>query len=779
MYCSTAAKDCGTAGHKTVLGSYVDYQSYYCGDSYGPRTCYRAVQKWRENCVSCNSGTYNPSNYGSQTSCKTCPTGWSSYLQDDECYYLCDDGQIYISGSASNPVCEDCAAGTVPVTPYQLNVRNICVECEAGKYQDSAKQTACLDCEAGKISIADRTYCEDVVISQVNTKVDSIIADLAGGSTARSLSKTEVDDATVSLIRDIKNKKDKGKIAIIDLNKARKFTKAYVMMEDVKQERYKKAKTQEKQLAAQVYTLFTSERQSANATIKKAWKRKFVKTMKYALEPQNVPLKLAKVCSSGCSSSVSAPSAQIPNCSSYDNENCCSYDIADDQGGNVTLVQAFDVGNFTIMCNGSVIISKQEWTSEESYRMECWDADANEFGKTQENMTVGDEYKCNKYNVWIGSQGVTNGCDTCDDNASCDSSTDPVTCTCDAPFTGNGTHCDADQCSSLTDAHNCHADATCNNTDTGFTCACNAGFLGDGVNCEADQCLTDNGGCDADATCVDTFGADPVCTCKAGFVDWSPQDQTGMSCDPDQCQVANACATEADGGICTDDEDGYTCSCRPTVFVANTLAVGTINNNPVHQCVNVDECAENVDDCGTNYKCVDVVPTASVSWQRFSCICPFGYYEMVQNGQTVCIDINECDLPESDSRYHDCPDHSTCTNYNMATHNVTHLCMCNAGYQMAPQGGTDMCVDIDECQNITCAVGETCTNYDGGYTCHVGPLYAVNDTFCDDNDINTLNTPKSTCDEWKNAYNSLTCCGGNLACQVLQRKYRCAGCCAK
>jgi len=434
------------------------------------------------------------------------------------------------------------------------------------------------------------------------------------------------------------------------------------------------------------------------------------------------------------------------------------------------------------VCNGSVIISKQEWTSEESYRMECWDADANEFGKTQENMTVGDEYKCNGYNVWVGSQGVTNGCDTCDDNASCDSSTDPVTCTCDAPFTGNGTHCDADQCSSLTDAHNCHADATCNNTDTGFTCACNTGFLGDGVNCEADQCVTNNGGCDADAECVDTFGADPVCTCKAGFVDWSPQGQTGMSCDPDQCQVANVCEAEANGGICTDDEDGYTCSCRPTVFVANTLAVGTINNNPVHQCVNVDECdsASPSHDCGANYECQDLTPSANGAWRGFLCNCPTGYYVTIQSQQTVCIDVNECNLPESDSRHHACPEHTTCTNYVVNTHGMTHSCStCESGYVMATQGGADTCVDINECQNSPCSNGETCTNFDGGYICWSGSVNSTNDTFCEDNNINSGNTPNSTCDGWLEYYNDLYCCGEGLACQILEKMYNCGECCTK
>ena len=106
--------------------------------------------------------------------------------------------------------------------------------------------------------------------------------------------------------------------------------------------------------------------------------------------------------------------------------------------------------------------------------------------------------------------------------------------------------------------------------------------------------------------------------------------------------------------------------------------------------------------------------------------------------------------------------------------------LCSPGEEVVPPTPSSdrQCAAIT-CTANPCAVGETCTNYDGGYTCHVGPLYAANDTFCEDNDVNTLNTPKSTCDEWKNVYNSLTCCGGNLACQVFERKYKCGGCCAK
>ena len=652
--------------------------------------------------------------------------------------------------------------------------------------------------------------------NQIEKKAETIIAQMETGTVTETITKAEVEQATVSLIQDIKTKKDAGTTvtaviktaaeaaAAIDLSVVRKFTKAIVSVE-VKQEeetaptvtvvekvkrekkkRYKKIKQQEKALAVQVVTLFAAESQSTDIAVKKEWKRNFAVAMKFEVEPENLDEKLANACANGCSSAVAAPSAPVPDCSSYDNENCCSYDIANDANGKPTLVQPFDVGSFAIMCDGSTIISKQHWTSEGDeykYAMECWDDTAKEFANTQGNMVVGDEYKCNGYIVWVGSQGVTNGCDTCDDNASCDSSTDPVTCTCNAPYTGNGTHCDADQCTSLvpTDVHNCHGDATCNNTDTGFTCACNAGFLGDGVNCEADQCLTNNGGCDADATCVDTFGADPVCTCKAGFVDWSPQGQTGMSCDPDQCQVANACATEANGGICADVEDGYTCSCRPTVFVANTLAVGTTDIPPAHACVNVDECdsASPSHNCGTNYECQDLTPTASETWRGFLCNCPTGYYVTIQSQQTVCIDVNECNLSESDSRHHGCPERSTCTNYVVNDHGMTHSCTCESGYDMVTQGGADTCVDINECQNSPCSNGETCTNFDGGYICSSGSVNSANDTFCEDNNINSGNTPKSTCDGWLEDYNDLYCCGEGLACQIFEKKYNCGECCTK
>ena len=64
--------------------------------------------------------------------------------------------------------------------------------------------------------------------------------------------------------------------------------------------------------------------------------------------------------------------------------------------------------------------------------------------------------------------------------------------------------------------------------------------------------------------------------------------------------------------------------------------------------------------CGTNYECQDLTPTASETWRGFLCNCPTGYYVTIQSQQTVCIDVNECNLPESDSRHHGCPEHSTC-----------------------------------------------------------------------------------------------------------------------
>ena len=82
---------------------------------------------------------------------------------------------------------------------------------------------------------------------------------------------------------------------------------------------------------------------------------------------------------------------------------------------------------------------------------------------------------------------------------------------------------------------NCHANADCTNTFDSFTCACKPGYDGDGVNqCDAlpveDECATGNNTCDPiGGVCTDTDYS-YYCTCDAGFWDENT-DNPGRQCD--------------------------------------------------------------------------------------------------------------------------------------------------------------------------------------------------------------------------------------------------------
>ncbi|HEY6876577.1 MAG TPA: calcium-binding EGF-like domain-containing protein, partial [Polyangiales bacterium] len=74
------------------------------------------------------------------------------------------------------------------------------------------------------------------------------------------------------------------------------------------------------------------------------------------------------------------------------------------------------------------------------------------------------------------------GVNSCDANATCDSSSGAIVCTCKAGYRGNGTSCaNIDECTDGVD--DCDANATCTDTSGSFTCACNAGYSGSGTSC--------------------------------------------------------------------------------------------------------------------------------------------------------------------------------------------------------------------------------------------------------------------------------------------------------
>ena len=89
-------------------------------------------------------------------------------------------------------------------------------------------------------------------------------------------------------------------------------------------------------------------------------------------------------------------------------------------------------------------------------------------------------------------------------------------------------------------------------------------------------------------------------------------------------------------------------------------------------CEDVDECAENSDNCDANASCTNSAGT-------FSCACNDGY-----SGDGVsCADLNECAL-ETDN----CDANASCFNTDGA-----FSCSCNNDYA----GDGVVCSDTDEC----------------------------------------------------------------------------------
>ncbi|XP_078693765.1 uncharacterized protein LOC144923270 [Branchiostoma floridae x Branchiostoma belcheri] len=313
------------------------------------------------------------------------------------------------------------------------------------------------------------------------------------------------------------------------------------------------------------------------------------------------------------------------------------------------------------------------------------------------------------------------GTHNCHSQATCTNTAGGFTCTCNAGYSGDGNTCtDVDECSN--DAtHNCDSQATCTNTDGWFTCTCNAGYSGDGVTCtDVNECTDNTHNCDTHATCTNTDGGFN-CTCNSGY---SGDGVTCTDhCDPNPCQ---------NGGVCNNTGESYTCECAEG-WGGTTCEI------------DVDECAENTDDCSGYATCTNTAGS-------FTCTCNAGYSgdgvtctdhcdpNPCQNGG-VCNNTGvsytcecaegwggpncETDVDECMDNTHNCDPHATCTN------NVgSFTCTCNAGYS----GDGVTCTDIDECTNGTanCSAHATCTNTAGSFTCTCNAGYSGDGVTCKD-----------------------------------------------
>lgn len=181
--------------------------------------------------------------------------------------------------------------------------------------------------------------------------------------------------------------------------------------------------------------------------------------------------------------------------------------------------------------------------------------------------------------------------------------------------------------------------------------------------------------------------------------------------------IPGCITTDVTSGIVTGFAIGSGVTCADDSVVVQLLSVcdvGTILNAEETNCIDVNECALDIDNCDAAHAtCTDTVGS-------FTCICEEGYTTTTQG--TICVDVTEC----ADGATNTCDSvHGTCIEEP-----GTFSCACDAGWEPrvasvdfnTGQSILDfsICVNVNECgsaESNVCDTEATCTDTQGSYTC--------------------------------------------------------------
>ena len=211
---------------------------------------------------------------------------------------------------------------------------------------------------------------------------------------------------------------------------------------------------------------------------------------------------------------------------------------------------------------------------------------------------------------------------------------------------------------------------------------------------DVDECELGTHICPVYSRCENIEGG-YKCFCIEGFTDhvtWS------------RLTVANGEFNCVDINECVDIDDlcGSNTNCINTVGSHVCECIDGFIRDEDGTCRDVDECSVQLDNCDVSSVCTNTIGS-------FNCRCLEGYDGDGKTNGSGCIDIDECD-----EHVDDCHDVATCTNTP-----GEYFCTCPVGFAGDGLSSSTGCSDVNECESDlnNCHVMASCTNTEGAFEC--------------------------------------------------------------